>query len=345
MSGCGASPRLAWSGGGAVLAWSDMGLRVGQKVTAKYLATSAGARCPGDWFQGTISKVNADGTYNILYADGDKENAVQAKFVKAVAEEVEEEVVEEVPAAASRRAGKRRMAAPEEAQPAAEPAAAASRRAGKRRMTDATPPEPEPQPMDADDDDEVAIVEGGANASSRALVPAPAAGTTYGEDEDDEVEVVGRTGELALVDFPHSREFCMTKPFSLPGKQAECCPNCYCYVCDGPASACPEWKEHCMATHDAPKWQTLRASWKAHGGKPPSASSGGAGAASSSSSAAAADDDGAGGGGSSSSPVASRYVQRSSCDELLAGIQQVYPREEAEPAGFTPALPLRPYQK
>ena len=109
-----------------------MGLqKVGQKVKAKYLATSYGVRCPGDWFQGTISKVNADGTYNILYADGDKENAVHAKFVKAVAEEVEEEVVEEVPAAA------RRMAAPEEAQPAAEPAAAASRRAGKRRMTDA----------------------------------------------------------------------------------------------------------------------------------------------------------------------------------------------------------------
>ena len=76
---CRAGPVLKSFHNGLVLrAWA-MGLqKVGQKVKAKYLATSYGVRCPGDWFQGTISKVNADGTYNILYADGDKENAVHA---------------------------------------------------------------------------------------------------------------------------------------------------------------------------------------------------------------------------------------------------------------------------
>jgi len=174
----------------------------------------------------------------------------------------------------------------------------------------------------------MAVVEGGGAGGSRAIVPvAPV------EDDDDEVQITGRSGDLALVDFPHSREFCVTKPFVL-GKESERCANCYCYVCDQLASACPEWAckgMHCQAKHDDVKWQTLRGLWKAHGGAPPA---GGC------SSALVA-----GGGSNAAEDHRRQYVTRLTCDEFLDRIQQVYPREEDEPAGFPAAFKLRPYQR
>ena len=141
------------------------------------------------------------------------------------------------------------------------------------------------------------------------------------EDGDDEVQITGRKGELALIDFPHSRENCSVKKF-VPGNEHHTCPNCYCYVCDIPASKCTEWQSHCKATHTSPHWQGLRAAKKAGSAQPAAA--------------AAA--------GSSSAPAPRDYVQRWSCDKLLEEIQQVYP-VETEPEGLLEGTTLRPYQR
>ena len=327
----------------------------GQLVKAKYLATSAGVRCPGDWYDGKITKVHADGAYDITYADGDRENAVLEKFIKASAEESRAADVSR--ATTSSQIGKKRRAQadPNEELAAATDsaatdaaatvrAAAASRRAGKRRAAPEAPPEappaPDPEAMAIsveDEDDEVAILEDGDGASGGGRAIVPVAPTE--DEEDGDVQVTGRSGELALVDFPHSREFCATKPFVL-GREAERCANCWCFVCDDQAASCPEWDcdgTHCKAVHHDPKWQGLRAAWKAAGGKPPAVA---AGAAASSSSQASTD----GTDGTDESRYPS-YVSRLSCDEFLAQIQQVYPREEADPEGFPTDISLRPYQR
>ena len=49
------------------------------------------------------------------------------------------------------------------------------------------------------------------------------------ENEDDEVSFIGRSGELALSDFPHSRENCVCAPWRA-GKEQKHCQNCFCYV-------------------------------------------------------------------------------------------------------------------
>ena len=58
-------------------------------------------------------------------------------------------------------------------------------------------------------------------------------------DDDDEVEFAGRTGTIALADFPHARSNCVTCPFDFADKDKcfETCPNCYCYTCDQPVAA------------------------------------------------------------------------------------------------------------
>lgn len=102
-----------------------------------------------------------------------------------------------------------------------------------------------------------------------------------------------------------------------------------------PAANCAEWDcegTHCKATHSDPTWQALRRAWKAAGGKPSSAAA----------TSGAANDDEDGGGGGYQPHV---YVPRLSCDEFLARIQQVYPREETQPATFPSAFTLRPYQR
>ena len=74
--------------------------------------------------------------------------------------------------------------------------------------------------------------------------------------------------------------------------------NCYCYVCDAPATGCPEWSRHCKATHASPQWQAERAEW----GKKEAAKTEGAA------------------GSSSSAPPAKE--ERWSCDMLLSKIEQ-----------------------
>eukprot|EP00966_Prymnesium_polylepis_P091511 2118216-Prymnesium_polylepis.1 len=51
------------------------------------------------------------------------------------------------------------------------------------------------------------------------------------DEDDDDVKFVGRTGDLALADFPHARENCAAFKY-VQGQEQKCCPNCFCYVCE-----------------------------------------------------------------------------------------------------------------
>ena len=92
---------------------------------------------------------------------------------------------------------------------------------------------------------------------SSSSAPPPAGTMLPDEDEDEDVAFVGRTGHLALCDFPHARENCAAVPFAT-GREHQHCENCYCYCCDKPASACKEWVSHCKATHSDQKWRKPR---------------------------------------------------------------------------------------
>ena len=78
--------------------------------------------------------------------------------------------------------------------------------------------------VDAEDVMEVERPSAGAPSSSAAAQEEPV-------DEDGDVAFVGRSGALALVDFPHAREYCFLKTFCA-GKEHERCPNCFCFVCE-----------------------------------------------------------------------------------------------------------------
>ena len=212
-----------------------------------------------------------------------------------------------------------------------------SRRAGKQPMTvdknadaenddvqivDRPPPPPAPMPS------------GGAasSSSSSAAVEAKGPSAKDAGDDDEDVQFVGRKGDLALVDFPHSRENCMTHPFA-SGAAAKCA-NCFCFVCDAPASGCPQWDcqdKHCNATHKSAFWVAKRAAWKANGGAAVAVQGGGASSSSSSDLGAA--------------PPPQQAVTRCSMDEILARVQQVFPIEAPDPEGFADDATLRPYQR
>ncbi len=327
---------------------ASMAFRAGDRIKAKYLASSAGIKAPGGWFAGKIVKANADGTFNLRYDDGDSENAVLARYIKldqsvSEARPTKRPAPEEPSRPVSNRVGKRRAVAQHPELEVPEPAASQPTSSEPIIVDDdhceAVETEPHNDEDGDNDDDGVAIVD--APAAQDAAAAAAASGIDSGgagacEDDEEDIQFVGRTGDLALVDFPHSREWCTTKPF-VAGKEAERCHNCWCYVCDAAAAECPEWSTHCHATHSSTYWQQQRARWKAHGGKPPAA-----GAAASSSAGvaegASSDEDEAGSGGL----AAWRHVPRWSCDEILAAVQQVYPAEEPEPAGFPPGTLLRP---
>ena len=77
-------------------------------------------------------------------------------------------------------------------------------------------------------------------------------------DSDDDLQVIGYTGNIALADFIHAREHCVTQPFSKDPKRF--CQQCFCFVCEVPASECLEWLDgnHCKAQTSVPKWQSAR---------------------------------------------------------------------------------------
>lgn len=102
-------------------------------------------------------------------------------------------------------------------------------------------------------------------------------------------------------------------------------------VCDSPASGCPKWLEHCAAVHSQPVWQQRRREWAAGCA---SAQAGGA-------SAAPLPRAGAPSGAASRGTAAEPWT----CARVLKMVEQVYPVEPAEPAGFLAGASLRPYQK
>ena len=124
----------------------------------------------------------------------------------------------------------------------------------------------------------------------------------------------------------------------MPGSEKKACANCFCYVCDISAAKCSEWSEHCKATHKSAYWKAQREAYKAHGGKPPAPASSSARGPSSSTSLV--------------SPETVHYRRLSreertrwSAEYFLKQIEQVYPVEEPEPAGFAEGVQLRPYQR
>ena len=57
-------------------------LKVGQRVRARFLASSRGPSIANKWYAGVITAANVDGTYNIRYDDEDEETDVLSKFVQ-----------------------------------------------------------------------------------------------------------------------------------------------------------------------------------------------------------------------------------------------------------------------
>ena len=203
-------------------------------------------------------------------------------------------------------------------------------RHGKRKMTGATN---DSEPFDSgtplDSDDEVLEAappplprqQTGAGSSSDVMGAAAPAETPL-QGEDEELQFIGRSGALALSDFPHARENCAS--FRFADDPARTCEHCFCYVCDIAASSCTQWKEHCHATHTQVAWRQKREACR----NASNVSIGG-----SSSLPAAALHPGPG------SAVAPAQI---SCESIMKRVEQVYPVER-QPAKLTAAL--RPYQK
>ena len=84
----------------------------------------------------------------------------------------------------------------------------------------------------ATEDDEV-VECSAADAATNCAPPAPpsTAAATGKNTEDEDVQIVGRRGDLALADFPHSRAHCVEVPF-VAGNKDKCfltCKNCWCF--------------------------------------------------------------------------------------------------------------------
>ena len=81
------------------------------------------------------------------------------------------------------------------------------------------------------------------------------------DDHSDEIVFCGRTGAIALSDYPHARADCCVQPWShgaAASSKMQHCQMCYCFVCDVPAAECSEWREHSQACGDDPHWRALR---------------------------------------------------------------------------------------
>ena len=150
-------------------------------------------------------------------------------------------------------------------------------------------------------------------------------------DNGDGLLFIGRTGNLALADFPHARENCATCPFA--ADPLKTCTNCYCYVCDAAATSCPKWVEHCGATHKQPRWRMLREQWRKAADAPSSVVP-----------PTVSPVWGQAGPRVPLLPAGSSSTQATvwSCERIMKAVEQVYPVEAAPPAGFVGTL--RPYQ-
>ncbi|CAN1131406.1 RPM1 interacting protein 13 [Linum perenne] len=121
-------------------------------------------------------------------------------------------------------------------------------------LNDEPEPSKDPTAPAPEEDDECLILDGDPYKNGK-----PATENSAG---DEELLVVGETGQVACRDYPHSRHLCIKFPFNT-ALHFEHCDMCHCYVCDSPAP-CKYWgtgfqsKDHCHAT-DAREWQTKRA--------------------------------------------------------------------------------------
>ena len=109
---------------------------------------------------------------------------------------------------------------------------------------------------DDDDDDDVEFLDENPFAPPPPL-PEPEADDDNDDNSDDEdVAITGSKGQNALQHFPHCRENCVVHLFATdPTKH---CSNCFCVVCDVPASRCAAWPQHCRLKYADPSTQSLR---------------------------------------------------------------------------------------
>jgi hypothetical protein len=165
-------------------------------------------------------------------------------------------------------------------------------------------------------------------------------------EANEDVVLVGRSGAIALVDFPHARFNCVLKPFQ-PAKEADHCPNCYCYVCDAVASACPCWSEHCKAVHSDKVWQQRRQDWaRGHRGDRTAAAAASAPSVPSVPRAGSSCPSRSSAGVSSSTPTVNATEDTPwTCGLVMSRVEQVYPVEAPEPPGLLEGCRLRAYQK
>lgn len=115
------------------------------------------------------------------------------------------------------------------------------------------------KPTVRDVDDDCVILDGDPDK------PAGVVDDSAGGGEDD-LLIVGETGQIACRDYPHPRHHCVTFPFGTTPHEKHC-DMCHCYVCDSPAP-CVHWAtsvtgmHHCHATDKEETWKIERRNFK-----------------------------------------------------------------------------------
>ena len=79
-------------------------------------------------------------------------------------------------------------------------------------------------------------------------------------DSDDDLEIVGARGHVAMRDYPHPRHQCLEHRFSSAegARNEPACAHCWCFVCETPHAQCASWRAHCDATDEQPRWLAER---------------------------------------------------------------------------------------
>ena len=123
---------------------------------------------------------------------------------------------------------------------------------------------------DGGDDDDVQICGESTGVEEVAAPERRLKAPRLANHDSDDLQVVGVLGDTAA-DFPHARCDCTTTKFSAGRARltvagnASTCPQCYCYVCQVPASECSQWTSrdarrpaHCNAHGKLALWIGLR---------------------------------------------------------------------------------------